>query len=47
MPKELTKEKAKKILRHGEIGGKPLTKPQKGFLGARAGGAPVRRKKKK
>lgn len=40
---KLTKAKAKKILRHGEVHGKPLTKKQKGFFGARAGGA--RRKK--
>lgn len=39
-----TKAKAKEILRHGEIGGKPLTKKQKGYFGARAGGQPVRRK---
>lgn len=38
--------KAKKILRHGEVRGKPLTKKQEGFMGARAGGAPVKRKKK-
>ncbi len=34
----VTKEKAKKILREGRIRGKPLTKKQKGFFGARAGG---------
>ena len=44
--KKLTKAKAKKILRHGEVHGKPLTKKQKGFFGARVGGTPVRRKKK-
>jgi hypothetical protein len=44
--KKLTKAKAKKILRHGKVHGKKLTKKQKGFFGARAGGAPVRRKKK-
>jgi len=42
---KLTKAKAKKILRHGEVHGKPLTKKQKGFFGARAGGAPIKRKK--
>lgn len=42
--KKLTKAKAKKILRHGTVRGKKLTKKQKGFFGARAGGA--RRKKK-
>lgn len=42
----VSKEKAKEILKHGEVHGKPLTEPQKGFMGARAGGAPVKRKKK-
>jgi len=44
MPKKVTKAKAKKILRHGEVRGKRLTKKQKGFFGARAGGAPIKRK---
>lgn len=43
--KKLTKAKAKKILKHGKVHGEPLTKKQKGFFGARAGGAPVKRKK--
>ena len=30
--------KARKILRHGSVRGKPLTKKQRGFFGARAGG---------
>ena len=34
----VTKAKAKKILRHGSVHGKPLSKKQKGFFGARAGG---------
>ena len=34
-----TKAKSKKILREGEVHGKALTKKQKGFFGARAGGA--------
>ncbi len=34
----ITKSKAKKILEHGTIKGKSLTKKQKGFFGARAGG---------
>lgn len=46
MVKKLTKRKARKILRDGEVHGKPLTKKQKGFFGARAGGAPVKRKRK-
>ena len=40
MAKRLTRKKAKKILRHGSVHGKRLTKRQKGFFGARAGGAP-------
>mgnify|MGYP001611947815 CR=1 FL=1 len=36
-------EKAKEILRHGEVKGHPLSEKQKGFFGARAGGAPVKR----
>lgn len=47
MPHKPTKKKAKKILREGMVRGKKLTKKQKGFFGARAGGAPIRRKKKK
>ena len=34
----VTKAKAKKILRDGTIRGKSLTKKQRGFFGARAGG---------
>lgn len=44
--KLITKAKAGKILKHGEVKGKPLTKKQKGFFGARAGGAPVKGLKK-
>jgi len=47
MAKQLTQKKAKQILKEGLARGKPLTKAQRGFFGARAGGAPVRRKKKK
>ena len=36
--------KAKEILSHGEVRGHKLSKAQKGFFGARAGGAAVRRK---
>ena len=39
----LSKSKAKTILREGEIGGKALTKKQKGFFGARAAGLPIKR----
>jgi len=42
--KTVTKKKAREILRHGKVHGKPLTKKQRGFMGARAGGQPVRRK---
>ena len=44
MAKKLTGGKAKEILRHGAVRGKPLTKKQRGFFGARAGG--VKRGKK-
>jgi len=37
-----TRAKAKIILKEGEVRGKSLTKKQKGFFGARAGGEPVR-----
>ncbi len=47
MAKKLTKHKAKKILEHGSVRGHKLTKKQKGFMGARAGGAPIKRKRKK
>ena len=43
---DLTKAKAKKILKDGKVHGKPLTVKQKRFFGARAGGAPVKRKRK-
>ncbi len=36
--KGLTSTKARKILRDGSVRGNPLTKKQKGFLGAKAGG---------
>lgn len=36
----LTQEKSKEILTHGEVRGHPLTKKQRGFFGARAGGVP-------
>ena len=43
----VTPTKAKKILREGTAQGRPLTKKQRGFFGARAGGAPVRRTRTK
>lgn len=33
----VTKRKARKILRHGKVRGKKLTKKQRGFFGARSG----------
>lgn len=42
---KLGKEKAKEILRHGEVRGHPLSEKQKGFFGARAGGAPLKSKR--
>ena len=41
---KLTRAKAKKILKHGSVHGKKLTKKQKGFFGARAGGQKLRKK---
>jgi len=42
----VTKKKAKKILKHGKIRGKKLTKKQRGFFGARAGGKRKKRRKR-
>lgn len=42
--KKLTKSKAKKILRHGSVRGKKLTAKQRRFMGARAGGARMKKK---
>ena len=44
--KMVSSRKAREILRHGKVKGHKLTKRQKGFFGARAGGAPVKRGKK-
>jgi hypothetical protein len=38
MAKGLSKQKARKILKHGEVRGHKLTKKQRGFMGARAVG---------
>lgn len=35
----VTQAKAKKILKDGKVQGKSLTKKQRGFFGARAGGS--------
>jgi len=43
----VTKKKSKKILKHGKVKGKKLTKKQRGFFGARAGGQPVKKKQRK
>lgn len=42
-----SKEKAAKILKDGTVHGKALTEKQKAFMGVRAGGVPVKGKKKK
>ena len=42
----LTKAKAKKMLKEGKAHGKKLTRPQERFFGARAGGAPIKKKRK-
>ena len=47
MAKTVTKAKAKKILSDGTIRGKKITKKQRGFFGARAGGSPVKTKRRK
>lgn len=39
----ITIEKAKTILKEGNIGGKPLTPKQRGLFGARAGGQKLRK----
>ena len=36
--------KARKILHDGSVRGKPLTPKQRGLMGARASGKPVKRK---
>ena len=36
--KQVSKAKAKKILKDVKVRGKPLTKKQRGFFGARSGG---------
>ena len=39
---QVSMNKAKEILRHGSVRGHRLTRRQRGFLGARAGGSPLR-----
>lgn len=43
MAAKLSKAKAQKILHDKTIRGKPLTKKQRGFFGARASGKPMRK----
>jgi hypothetical protein len=45
MPKyeSVGRKKAKKILRHGAVRGRPLTTKQRGFFGARAAGKPLKK----
>ena len=45
--KKLTRAKAKKILKDGKVRGHKLTAKQKKFFGARAGGTPVKGKRRK
>jgi len=45
MGKKLTQKKAKEIMRHGEVGGRPLTAKQKRFFGAIAGGQRPRKER--
>jgi len=45
--KVASRKKAKKILKHGEVRGKSLTKPQQGLFGLIAGGKKPTRLKKK
>ncbi|MGH2567683.1 MAG: hypothetical protein ACRDGA_05045 [Bacteroidota bacterium] len=45
MPQHTRKEKAKKILREGQIGGKKLTDKQQRFFGFLAGGGTPTRKR--
>ena len=44
---KLTAKKAKKILRHGEVKGEPLSTRQKRFFGLIAGGGKATRLRKK
>jgi len=40
---ELTQKKAKKLLKHGSVQGRKITKKQRGLFGARASGTAKRR----
>lgn len=42
--KVISQAKACTILRDGEVQGRPLTKKQRGFMGARCEGRPVKRR---
>lgn len=44
--KVVSQKKARLILHEGMVRGKKLTKRQRGFFGARASGAPIKRKRK-
>jgi len=44
--KKITPAKARKILHHGSVRGHKLSARQRRFMGARASGKPVRRKRK-
>jgi hypothetical protein len=45
MAKGVTRAKAKKILKHGAVRGKRLTKAQQAYFGARAAGMPAKKKR--
>ena len=42
----ISQHKAKEILKHGEVRGHRLSTKQIGFFGARAGGEPIKKKKR-
>lgn len=46
MAKKLSKAKAKEILHDGTVHGHPITKKQRGFFGAVAGGNAMKRLKR-
>jgi hypothetical protein len=47
MAKKLGREKAREMLKHGEVHGQPITKAQRGYFGAVASGAKLKKDKEK
>lgn len=47
MAKQLSPKKARKILKHGEVRGKPVTEKQRGLFGLIAGGSTPTRLKER